>query len=98
MNKRKNKDKNKNTNEDKRMKQGKKNNQDRKMIYTIAAIFIMLFALLIGYMVYFTIFKQKQMAVHPQNTRLNSLESEVIRGNIYDTTTKELLATTTEDG
>ena len=31
--------------------QGKKNTQERKMIYTIAAVFIMMFALLIGYMV-----------------------------------------------
>lgn len=79
------------------MNKGKKSVQERKMIYTIAAIFILMFAVLIGYMAYFTIFKQKQMAVHPQNTRLNSLESEVIRGNIYDTYTK-LLATTTQEG
>lgn len=75
----------------------KKNKQDRKMIYTIAAIFILLFGILIGYMIYFTVFKQKQMAVHPQNTRLNNLESEVVRGDIYDTNL-ELLATNTDEG
>lgn len=83
--------------QNKRTSQEKKNYQDRKMIYTIAAIFILLFVLLIGYMIYFTVFKQKQMAVHPQNTRLNSLESEVVRGDIYDTNL-ELLATNTEEG
>ena len=74
--------------------------QDKKMIYTIAAIFIMLFAILIGYMVYFTLFKEKQIAAHPQNTRLNSVEDEVVRGDIYVTngSALELIATTTEDG
>ena len=37
------------------------------------------------------------MSVHPQNTRLNSMESEVVRVDIYDTA-MELIATTTEDG
>lgn len=83
--------------EDNKPNQDKKSSQDKKMIYTIAAIFILLFVLLIGYMVYFTVFKQKQMAVHPQNTRLNNLESEVVRGDIYDTNL-ELLATTTQEG
>lgn len=71
--------------------------QDRKMIYTLAAIFMIIFAVLIGYLVYFTIFKQKQMSIHPQNNRLNNIESEVIRGNIYDSNLT-ILATTDEDG
>lgn len=71
--------------------------QDKKMIYTIAAIFMLIFAILIGYLVYFTIFKQKEMSMHTQNNRLNNLESEVIRGNIYDSK-RILLATTDEDG
>ncbi|MBQ1274500.1 MAG: penicillin-binding protein 2, partial [Cellulosilyticum sp.] len=58
--------------------------QDKKMIYTVTGIFITIFALLVGYMIYFNIFKQKEMSVHPQNTRLNNLESEVVRGKIYD--------------
>lgn len=70
------------------------------MIYTIAGIFMVIFGLLISYMIYFTIFKQKEMSRHSQNTRLNSLESEVIRGNIYDASADEdiLLATTDESG
>lgn len=71
--------------------------QDKKMIYTLAGIFMSIFAILIGYLIYFTIFKQKEMSIHSQNTRLNSLEAEVIRGNIYDNNLT-LLATTDENG
>ena len=55
-----------------------------------------MFGLLIGYFIYFTTFKQKQMSIHPQNTRLNNLENEVVRGDIYDTNLV-LLATTEND-
>jgi len=74
--------------------------QDKKMLYTIAAIFMTIFGLLVGYMIYFTIFKQKEMSIHPQNTRLNALESEVVRGTIYDASTDErgVLATTDDEG
>ena len=74
--------------------------QDKKMIYTVAGIFITIFALLVGYMIYFNIFKQKEMSVHPQNTRLNNLESEVVRGKIYDSLVDEntVLAMTDEEG
>ncbi len=74
--------------------------QDKKMIYTMAGIFITIFSLLIGYMIYFTIFKQDEMSVHSQNTRLNTLESEVVRGKIYDATVDDeiILAETDEDG
>lgn len=74
--------------------------QDKKMIYTIAGIFIGIFGLLVGYMIYFTIFKQDEMSVHSQNTRLNTLESEVIRGKIYDASVDDniILAQTDEDG
>jgi len=71
--------------------------RDKKMIYTVAAIFMIIFAVLIGYLIYFTIFKQKEMSIHTQNNRLNGLESEVVRGNIYDSKRK-LLATTDEVG
>lgn len=79
------------------MKPNKK--QDKKMIYTIAAIFMLLFGLLIGYLIYFNLFKQKEMSTHAQNLRMSSLESEVIRGNIYDGSEEQvLLATTDENG
>ena len=74
--------------------------QDKKMIYTIAGIFMVIFGLLVAYMIYFTIFKRDEMSVHSQNTRLNTLESEVIRGTIYDASADEsgILATTDEEG
>ena len=74
--------------------------QDKKMIYTIAAVFVIIFALLVGYLVYFTIFKQKEISTHGQNTRMNTLESEVIRGKIYDNHADDniLLAYTNEQG
>ena len=71
--------------------------RDKKMIYTIAAIFMMIFALLVGYLVYFTIFMQKEISTHGQNTRMNILESEVIRGKIYDSHNRAL-AYTDEEG
>lgn len=67
--------------------------QNKKTIYIITSIFVGMFALLILYLAYFTAIKQKQISVHPYNTRLNNLEQEVIRGDIYDTNMK-LLATT----
>ncbi len=68
----------------------------KKFIYIISTIYISLFTILVFYMVYFTAVKQKQISVHPQNTRLNNLEQEVIRGDIYDTNMK-VLATTVND-
>lgn len=75
-------------------------NQDRKMIYTIAGIFILIFALLIGYLSYFTICKRQEMSAHSQNTRLNTLDEEVVRGKIYDTTASDdyILAKTDNNG
>lgn len=74
--------------------------QDKKMIYSIAGIFIAIFGLLIGYLIYFSIFKQKEISTHSQNTRMNTLESEVIRGSIYDQYADEdhPLAYTDEEG
>lgn len=60
-----------------------------------ASLFILLFIVLIGYLTYFTAIKQKQISVHPYNTRMNHLEEEVVRGDIYDTNMK-LLATVKE--
>lgn len=71
--------------------------KDKQIIYMMAAIFAGMFAILIGYFLYFSIFKQKEMLVHPQNTRMNILEEEVVRGEIYDTNLV-LLGTTDEEG
>ncbi len=77
-------------------KKNLKKNQDQQIIYMITGIFVAMFALLIGYFIYFTVVKEKQIAVHPQNTRLNTMEKEVIRGTIYDTN-MVVLATTEDD-
>ncbi|MDF2878832.1 MAG: penicillin-binding protein transpeptidase, partial [Clostridia bacterium] len=69
--------------------------KNKKIIYIVTSVYVSLFAILIGYMIYFTTIKQKQIAIHPYNTRLNNLEQEVVRGTIYDAN-MEILATTTE--
>ena len=71
-------------------------NKNKKIIYIITGIFTSMFALLIIYLGYFTTVKQKQISVHPYNTRLSNIEQEVVRGDIYDTHMK-LLATTVND-
>lgn len=74
-----------------------KKNQDQQIIYMITGIFVAMFMLLIGYFIYFTVVKEKQIAVHPQNTRLNAMEKEVIRGTIYDTNMVVLATTENEE-
>jgi peptidoglycan glycosyltransferase len=69
--------------------------KNKKIIYSVTGIYVSLFVVLIGYMIYFTAIKQKQIAIHPYNTRLNNVEQEVVRGTIYDAN-MEILATTTE--
>lgn len=73
-----------------------KKTQDQKIIYMITGIFVAMFALLIGYFIYFTVAKEKQIATHPQNTRLNAMAEEVIRGTIYDTNMVVLATTENE--
>lgn len=58
--------------------------RDKKIIYTLAGIFILVFMLLIGYLVYLTVIERDKLSIHPRNHRLDKLESEVVRGNIYD--------------
>ena len=70
--------------------------KNKQMIYIITSIFTGMFAILIIYLGYFTAVRQKQISVHPYNTRLNNLEQEVVRGDIYDTNMKTL-ATTVND-
>lgn len=64
----------------------------KKFVYTITIFFVLLFAILVGYLTYFTASKRSQISVHPNNRRLDHLEAEMIRGDIYDTN-KNLLAT-----
>lgn len=74
-------------------------NKDKRMIYTVAGIFMVIFAILIGYLAYFSTFKRQSMSAHSQNTRMNTLDNEVIRGKIYDTTATDdyILAYTDEN-
>lgn len=67
-------------------------NNEKKWIYGIGVIFFLLFAVLIGKMVYLTVIERKVISVHPYNTRLNHLEKEVIRGKIYSAD-EQILAT-----
>lgn len=68
--------------------------KDDQYIYRIAWFFILVFIAIIIYLGYFTVVKSKQIAVHPYNKRLDHLEGEVVRGNIYDE--DGLLLATTE--
>ncbi len=58
--------------------------KDDHSIYRTAWLFIFIFGVLSVYIAYFTIVESKSIAVHPYNKRLDHLEEEVIRGNIYD--------------
>lgn len=69
---------------------------NKKVVYSILGLFTVVFLGLAGYMIYFTMVESKEISIHPYNRRLDHLEGEVIRGNIYDTN-GNLLATT-EDG
>lgn len=73
---------------------------NRKMIYSVAGIFLFIFAILIGYLTYFTICKRQEMSAHSQNTRLSTLDEEVVRGKIYDTSANDdyILAMTDSEG
>lgn len=68
-----------------------------KIIYNMATIFIMMFVILIGNLVYISAFKHEELSIHPQNKRLNRLEDEVERGDIYEKGMK-LIATNDSNG
>ncbi|MGL4344297.1 MAG: peptidoglycan D,D-transpeptidase FtsI family protein [Cellulosilyticaceae bacterium] len=67
----------------------------KKSIYSVAFLFIGLFGMVAIYLGYFTLFERDRIAMHPYNRRLDHLESEVIRGTIYDAQ-GEVLAQTKE--
>ncbi len=72
-------------------------NDGDKIIYNMATVFIIMFIVLIGNLVYLSAFKQEELSVHPQNKKLNRLEDEVERGDIYENGMK-LIATNDESG
>lgn len=69
--------------------------KENKWVYILAGLFMTLFAGLVMYLVYFTTVEKKRISVHPYNKRLDHLEEEIIRGDIYDSN-GTLLATTKE--
>ncbi len=71
-------------------------NENKKFIYMVTAVFAVLFAMLVGYLVYFTVSKKSELSVNPYNRRMDHIEQDVIRGNIYDT--NHILLATTKDG
>lgn len=71
-----------------------KNN--KKFIYIVTAIFALLFAMLIGYLLYFTVSKRSELSVNPYNRRMDHIEQDVIRGDIYDA--NHILLATTKNG
>ena len=68
-----------------------------KIIYNMATVFIIMFVILIGNLVYIAAFKQEEFSVHSGNKRLNRLEDEVERGDIYESEMK-LIATNDDAG
>lgn len=68
----------------------------KKIVYSVAFVFIALFGSVALYLGYFTMFKRDDIAIHPYNRRLDHLETEVIRGRIYDST-GEVLAETVDE-
>lgn len=66
--------------------------KNNRYIYRVATVFIVIFIGVGAYLGYFTAIESKKIVMNPYNKRLDHLESEVIRGNIYDAE-GELLAT-----
>ncbi len=59
-------------------------------IVTIKGIMVMLYLLLIGYLMYFLVFESENIQLNSYNTRLDSIEQNILRGSIYDSTNKTL--------
>lgn len=70
--------------------------KETKWIYAVAGLFIILFIGLALYFTYFTVVEKQKISVHPYNKRLDHLETEIIRGDIYDA--EGVLLATTKDG
>ena len=70
--------------------------KNNRYIYRVATVFIIIFICVGAYLGYFTAVESKKIVMNPYNKRLDHLESEVIRGNIYDT--EGVLLATSEQG
>lgn len=70
--------------------------KNNRYIYRVASVFILVFVFVGIYIGYFTIVESKKIIVNPYNKRLDHLENEVIRGDIYDS--EGTLLATSKDG
>lgn len=74
----------------------KKNKNDNKEILHVACVFTGLFLFLIGYLVFFNLYKSEKIISSPYNVRLNSMADRVIRGKILDRDGNVLAETKTD--
>ena len=73
------------------------NKKMKKSILNMGIIYIIMFLLMIAYLSYFVMVKSEEIVIHPHNRRMDSLESEIIRGDILSSD-GQLIATTTVEG
>lgn len=76
----------------------KKKRKANRQILQITYIFVGLFLVLIGYIVYFVAVKSKDVITDPHNLRLQEMEKYVMRGKIISSDDKVLAQTVTENG
>lgn len=70
--------------------------KNNRYIYRVASVFILLFVFVGIYFSYFTVVESKKIVMNPYNKRLDHLESEVVRGDIYDA--EGVLLATSKEG
>lgn len=70
--------------------------KNNRYIYRVASVFSIIFICVGAYLGYFTAVESKKIVMNPYNKRLDHLETEVVRGNIYDA--QGVLLATSEEG
>lgn len=77
----------------------KKKKSDNKEFVKVTYLFVGLFLVMMGYLVYFNVFRSKEIINSPYNVRLDSMADRVIRGKIFDKNGNVLAETNVaEDG
>ena len=85
--------------ENKKRQPKKKNKSFNREIFFSTYLFVGLFVLLMGYFVYFMIFRSEEVINNPYNKRQDIFTQRTIRGKIYSRNYEELALTVTdEDG
>lgn len=80
-------------------KQTRKNSSFNREILSVTYMFVGLFVLLMGYFVYFMVFRSETVINNPYNKRQDLFTQRIIRGTIYDRNNNELAYTdVAEDG